>query len=281
MPLFRKPTFPDALCLEAMEMLAGQIHAHGAPHLPRVPTVLSRWTPLSDSRRSPDDSRTVAAWADDTFARVLQSCRMDDWTISLVPAGGMAERGVRATPLRSHWRREAPEVVHHDLRGEPVVLYRDEDMHRMGVFALKCLLQLATLRMASAAAPGGYSPARHAWHVASTAVFGGGGLDMLNMEDELLSISAAHGVVRTADARELVRAVEVMTVLAMRARRLTPEQIVASYGQVLGKGFRRRVRAISEGIDRHGSELKLLQRLADGRICNASAQVALRTRLSA
>ena len=281
MPLFRTQTFRDDICLEAMEMLAWQIRAFGAPHLPRVPTVLSRWTALSSMRRELDDMRDAGAWAQDTFARVLQEARMEDWNVECVPADTAASVGVAATTMATRWGSGAMGAIHGNLRGNPVVLYRGSDVEEAGRFPLVALLQLATLRMASCERPDSYSPERHAWWVASTAVFGGAGPDLLNLEGMMEQLAQEHGMVRRTEAKDLTTAAEIMTVMAMRVRRLTPEQMIASYGQVMGKGFRKRVRAICDGIDRHTAELKLLQSLSDGRMCNASAQVELRTPIRA
>ena len=262
-------------------MLAWQIRSFGAPHLPRVPTVLSRWTALSSMRREMDDLRDAEAWAQDTFARILQEARMEDWNVECVPAETAAAVGVSATTMVTRWGTGAMGAIHGNLKGKPVVLYRRTDVEEAGRMPLVAMLQLATLRMASCERPDGYSPERHAWWVASTAVFGGAGPDLLSLEEMVAQLAKEHGMVRRADAQHLTTAIEVMTVMAMRVRRLTPEQMIASYGQVMGKGFRKRVRAICDGIDRHDAELKLLQGMSDGRMCNTSAQVELRTPIRA
>ena len=239
------------------------VNMFGSPHLPKVPTVLQRFEPLCDTAYSEEDSRSPADWAQDVFARVVADCRMDDWTLSCREAPEGPQDGLHHMPLGRVWHRQAPGAYHVDLLGNPVVLYKPDSLEVPGAFALSVILQLATLRLASAPVPEHYSAEDHARILMGMAVYNGQGFELLGMADMLTDHFCEAGLLQRGEVNAFVNELEYVTVMGMRARSLAPEQMIATYGPSLTRTMRKRIWNLVGELDAYAPEMKLLRHLSN------------------
>ena len=244
------------------------INAHGAPHLPRVPTVFSRYEPLARTCYGPDEQRAPAHWADDLFARTASESHAERLASHSLPRSEPDQLLFR--PLSELWHRNAPGDVAYDIAGRSVCTYTLGDENIRGRMATGFLVQIATLRLLSAAPPDAYDACDHASLLVAALVFNGQGLEALNLLPEL----ARTPVGQLSQAR-LGQELEHATLLAMVVRGLVPEQIIATYGPVLSPALRKRVWTLCQGFADYTPEVKLLRRLCAGTQCPESAQASL------
>ena len=261
--LVSRRSLPEARKLWHMETLAWAIREFGAPHLPRVPSVLRRFEALHTTVRHTDDERLPADWASDLLGRVQADCRMESWILHSRQKNDTVDAEYREVPLSSRFHPAAPDRIRVNILGEPVVLADPATYGTQGATALSYILQLATLRLASSEAPETYSHDLHAQTLLAASVYNSAGLELIAMGDLFINYVVERGWLRRADASGFIAELEFATVLGMRVRGLTPEQIIASYGPVLSKGLRKRIWALSADVDRLAPEFKLLKHLTN------------------
>ena len=254
--------------------LSTLMRGHGAPHLPRVPTVFQRFEPLSDTRLDDTDQRTPENFAQDLLARVVGEAHMDGRVSHGLPIH--ASDHLRIAPLSDTWHPAAPGEVAYDVAGRPVCTYDPGEAGRAGAVARTFVVQLAQLRLASTAVPHDYHPADHPHLLVMAGVFNGQGLDMLALSAFLAKRTEFQGM----SEKTLVAEIEHATVLGMVVRGLVPEQVIGSYGPVLPQSFRKRVPAISHALEDAADEVKILRSLCRNVACPESAQASLRARLA-
>jgi|GEM_PF-3182587 len=261
--------------------LAWMTNTFGSPYLPRVPSVLQRYESLAETAFNEEDTRTSEDWAQDLFGRIVNECHMEDWTLSCRPMPDAPDDGLHAFLLSSTWHRMAPGSYHVDILGNPVVIYNADKVSEPGAIALSFILQLATLRLASAPVPDDYNAEDHARLLVEMAVYNAQGLELMAMADMLADHLVQQGLLRQRDVSRFLSELEFTTILGMRTRNLAPEQIVATYGPLLTRTFRKRVWNLVEELNSYGPEMKLMQRLASGKDCAEHAQLSLREVVSA
>lgn len=261
--LVSRRSLPDTRKLWHMETLAWAIREFGAPHLPRVPSVLQRFEPLHTTLRDPEDGRLPGDWASDLLGRVQSDCRMENWILHFRQKSGDADVDYREVALMSRFHLAAPGRIHVNILGEPVVLADPSTYGVAGRTALDYIVQLATLRMASSEAPDAYRHELHAHAIMAMCVFNAAGLELIAMENQLIAYLVEAGWLKRSDASEFIAELEFATVLGMRVRGLAPEQIIASYGPILSKGLRKRVWSLCGEIDKLAPEFKTLKLLTN------------------
>ena len=256
--------------------LAWMTNTFGSPYLPRVPSVLQRYEQLSETAYSAEDTRSPEDWAQDLFGRIVNECHMEDWTLSCRVRPTEPEDGLHMLLLARTWERTAPGAYFVDILGNPVVVYDEADLDVPGAFAMSVILQLATLRLASAPVPEDYDVDNHARLLVEMAVYNAQGLELLAMADMLADYFVQMGFLPQREVSRFLSELEFATILGMRTRNLAPEQIVATYGPLLTRTFRKRIWNLVEELNSYGPEMKLMQRLASGKDCAEHAQVSLR-----
>ena len=250
------------------------MRGHGAPNLPRVPTVFQRFEPLGGTHLADTDQRTPENFAQDLLARVVGEANMDGRVSHALPI--QASDHLRVASLSETWHPSAPGELAYDVAGRPVCIYDPGKATRPGAVARTFIVQLAQLRLAATAVPHDYHPADHAHFLIMAGVFNGQGLDMLTLGASLAKRPEFRGLSEKA----LVAEIEHAAVLGMTVRGLVPEQMVGSYGPVLPQGFRKRIPALCHALEDAEDEVKILRSLCRRTACPESAQASLRTRFA-
>ena len=284
MPLLRvlksRSTLNQTRTLWHIEHMAWLINAHGPIHLPRVPSVLQRFESLSQTAYRSDDARTQEDWAEDLFGRVVTDCHMQDWDLKCRELPDDPDKGIAGVSVARTWHPKAPGLYYVDVLGNPVVVSDPDNASCEGGMALSYILQLATLRLISSNAPEHYDPYQHAMAVMGVAVYNGQGLECLAMASRLTQHLLSSGRVKQSEINAFIGELEFATVLAMKARGLAPEQVVASYGPILERSLRKRIWSIYQELEAFAPEVKLLQRLCSGFHDSENNQAQLRSAVS-
>lgn len=248
-----KPSSGDTI--RQIQDLTFLITRFGEPRLPRVPALLARHEPLSESVQRPDDSRSALDWAGDLFARAVSEAGMGAQLSHTLPR--TAEDHLRPVSLSESWHEGVAGEVAYDVAGRGVCVFDEADTMRPGAVAADFFVQMALTRLVGTTPPDGFVSNDQAPLVLAALVFNGHGLEALGLLPQL----RANPVFRRFDESELRAEIEELSVLAMYARGLVPEQIVASYGRLLDGGFRKRVFALHNEQRTYVPEMKILRGL--------------------
>lgn len=278
MPFWSKPTKrepgtdPDTI----FAACAWQMRGFGAPRLPRIPPVFQRRDALAETAHDPEGPHSAEEWAENIFYRITADAEIGDFEVQLVARGREEEHGVRRIPLSNCWAEGAPMSYCVDVRGRPTVLWDRASVGEPGRLAADLQVQLAILRLAAVGTPEDYDDRSFLTLLTQAAVGAGMGLDWLGNEvavEDALRREGGPAVRSFLTVRDML---ETGLLVAMRARRLSPEQIIASYGPALPPKFRKRIFSLCADIDGYEPELKLLQTVCDRKSGCGAAQASLR-----
>jgi len=257
-----------------LEHLSALIRAHGAPNLPRVPTVFQRFEPLCETHLADTDQRSSENFAQDLLARTVGDAHMDGRISHGLPI--TASDHLRMAPLSETWHPDAPGHIHYDVAGRPVCTYASEKAPTPGALARTFIVQLAQIRLISGVVPKDYDPRTHAHLLVMAGVFNGQGLDMLALAPSMAKRPEFKGL----SEKVLKNDIQHATILAMVVRGLVPEQIIASYGPVLSQQFRKRIPSICHALEDTADKVKILRNICRNSKCSESAQVSLHKRFA-
>ena len=235
--MFTSRLVRESDALLQFEVLSWLIRRYGPPARPAVPSPLHKSPPLEALVWSDQDSRSVHDWADDVVGIVRAASDAEDVPISLTtdPAlagalfydpDGCSLPGYMTVQTALH----IAELRTHDIRR---------------AFELELdALGLALVQLCAA------SYSRQGFVLANR----------VSMVSEALFNPDST---RNVPVRLVENALCFSTCLALRARKQTAEQIIATYGSRMNKRFRRKVRQACIQIDGFESELKTLQMIAE------------------
>lgn len=244
------------------EIMAWLIRRSGPPARPTVPSPLHKTASFESLYWDETDSRSVFDWADDNFGAIKSDCKMDDWTVTVIPAGdGIDPMSVTPTRELTSPQSQTPYVV--DLHGRPVFFYDPRDCVEPGYFTARTILRLAELRLTGfeSASPLSTLSARMA--VLTTACYARQGFTLANLPREVSAFLTSDHDLRAVPHRVVMNTLCFSTCLALRIKRQSEEMILATYGTRMPKVFRRKVRQACRQIDSFDQELKLLQIMSE------------------
>lgn len=244
------------------EIMAWLIRRHGPPARPTVPSPLHKSSSLEDLHWDASDSRSVFDWADDSFGMIKSDCRMDDWTVTVIPAGdGVDPSSVMPTRQLASPHSHAPYIV--DLHGRPVFFYDPRDCVEPGYFTARAVLRLAELRLTGFESATPLSGFTGRMAVLTAACYGRQGLALANLPRDVSAFLTSDQDLRAVPHRVVMNTLCFSTCLALRIRRQSEEMILATYGARMPKVFRRKIKQACRQIDSFEQELKLLQVMSE------------------
>ncbi len=227
-PLFdsRLVRHDDALLI--FETFAYLTRRHGQPGRPPVPSPLHKTRGLDDLRFDANGQRTLFDFAQDGFASVLQTMRLD-------PAG------------------RALHAADHDQPG--FLTYDPKRIEDDGYLVARLIIGVAAQELALFRPAFEPSTYQRAIVLLAGAAFFRTGLVLPRLLPAVVTELSQFGV----PARFVENTLLFSASLGLRVARQTPEQIVATYGPVLSRTARKKIRPACRQIDGLEPELKLLR----------------------
>ena len=216
----------DALLIT--ETFAWLIRQYGPPARPPVPSPLHRVAGLEDIQFDPSDRRTAFDFAQDSFASVLQVMRME-------PDG------------------RALHACAHDQPG--FLTYDPARLEEPGYLVARLVIGLAADALSLFRPDVEPGPFGRATILLAGAAFFRAGLSLPRLLPATTGELSQFGV----PARFVENTLLFASCLALSVARQTPEQIVATYGPILSKTARRKIRPACRQIDEYDTEVKLLR----------------------
>ena len=243
------------------EVMAWLIRRYGPPKKAAVPSPIHKTKQLSDLHWQEDDTRPVFDWAEDNFGQVKSECGMSDWPIQIAP---YPHEPYDTTRMRfsQNWNMDSREPYYVDGYGRPVIHYDPRRCSEPGYFVARIILKLAEIKLMNFTPERGISPLQSGILTLSTAAYIGQGFTLAALPN-----AVAHYLEREEDTsrvpqRVVDNALAFSTCTTLLARKLSAEQIVATYGSVMSKKLRKKIRPACKQIESYTSEIKTLRLLS-------------------
>lgn len=243
------------------EVMAYLVNEFGAPPRPPVPSPLHKTPGLESLAWAQLDTRSIFDWAEDHFGAIKSLCHMDRYEAALLPAG----EGLDADQMAASHRLDALAAgrVPYSKTSTTPILYDPRDCSEPGHFAATTILQLAQQRVA------GYQPEillsnlMQKMVVLTAAVYNRQGFVLANLPGHVARFLTSAEDTRAVPHRVVLNTLCFSTCLALRIRRQSAEQIIATYGTRMTKSFRRKIKQACRQIDTEPEALAVLQMLAE------------------
>lgn len=243
------------------EVMAYLVKKFGSPPRPPVPSPLHKSPGLERLAWTELDSRSIFDWAEDHFGLIKSVCNMDDFKMVLHPAG----EGLDADQVAASQRLDAlaaGRIPYGDSEKHPI-LFDPRDCAEPGHFAATTILQLAEQRVADYRPEVALSRLNMKMVVLTAAAYNRQGFVLANLPDIVSRYLTTPDDTRAVPHRIVLNTLCFSTCLALRIRRQSAEQIVATYGTQMPKAFRRKIRQACRQIDSETEALEVLQMLAE------------------
>ncbi len=234
-----------------------------------VPKVLNPETPIDERCWGDEDCRTVFAWAEAEVMQLAKACDMQHWSVQVAPDGHKAKlqaaNSVTITPLKSSaWQAGEYPGYFVDYFGRPVFFYDPRQCIEPGYFAKTLIPQFALLKIYAKHPPLEFGESSIKSLVQMTACHMGLGFTMLALcqgqrSESWTPLSILTSTQDQEDSRSSSAAYLCGTLLSLTAHRLTPEQIIATYGPLMSERTRRDLRPALSQIESQTDLLKLLR----------------------
>ncbi len=239
-----------------------------------VPKVINPSAPISQRCWGDEDCRTVFAWAEAEVVHIAKACDMEHWSVQVAPNGQKAKRqaanSVTITPLKSSaWQAGEYPGYFVDYFGRPVFFYDPRRCAEPGYFAKTLIPQFALLKIYAKHPPLEFGEISIKSLVQITACHMGLGFTMLALSQNqnterqnngnwtpLAILAGSQGQEDTPNSSA---AYLYGTLLSLTAHRLTPEQIIATYGPLMSERTRKNLRPALSQIESQTDLLKLLR----------------------
>ena len=273
--MLNKSTLTDESVAIYYDMMIWLSAQYGPPVKQAVPKVLNPDLPLHERCWGEDDPRTVFAWAEAETAHLSKVCKMDDWSVQVAPNGNKtpltptsgsapADEAASLTPLKSNaWSEDKYPGYFVDYFGRPTFFYDPRRCMEAGYFAKTLLPQFALLKIYAKHPPLEFGDDCLSSLMQMTACHMGLGFTLLALSQR----GSPQGwspramiMPRQPDADELPYLYG--TLIGLAAHRMTREQIIATYGQLMTQRTRKSLDAAYDQIESHTDVLKLLKLLS-------------------
>ncbi len=249
--MFNSRLVRESDALLQFETLSWMIQRYGPPTRPAVPSPLHKSPSLADLAYEPTDTRDVHDWADDTVGTIRSACEAESLPIALCT------------------NEDHPHVL----------FYETARCETPGYLTVRTILHIIELQTAGigAAMEMEFSPLQNALVRLTAAAYLRQGFTLAALPALTAEALSLQTPAQAVPARLVLNGACFATCLALRARRQTAEQIIATYGMRMSKAFRKKVRQASTQIDGFEPELKLLQLIAEPKPIRASATARAQT----
>lgn len=244
------------------EVMAWLLQRYGPPKKPKVPSPIHKIEKLSDLSWREDDTRTVFDWAQDNFGRIKYECGMDDWSVQIAPRPD-EPFDARHMQFAQPWNMDSKEPYFVDGYGRPVIYYDPRHCEEAGYFSARMIIKLAEIKLMNFVPAQGISPLQSGVLALTTACYMRQGFNIAALPE-----AAAYYLTRESDTAPVPRRIIDNTLafsssLMLRSCNLSPEQIIATYGSLMHKKFRKKIRPACKQVESYKPEIKLMRLLAN------------------
>ncbi|WP_026940593.1 hypothetical protein [Hellea balneolensis] len=243
-------------------VLAWLIRKYGPPRKPKVPSPLNKPEQLDKLSWLDDSELGVDEWAQSQFKNIKNLCGMRNWPVQLAASADKLNKTGQVLSAKNwNMNNEAPYYV--DGYGRPVIYFDPPECSKPGYFALSTISKLAEIKLMNFPLEVPVSPLRAKVMIFAAACYMRQGFEMATLLKaqplELLETNITPFVAKRILHRNL--AFSICTLLL--SLKLTPEQIVATYGPIMSKRFRNKLRPACKYAETYETELMILRILAN------------------
>ena len=242
------------------EVMAWLIRRYGPAKKAAVPSPIHKTEQLSDLCWQEDDMRTVFDWAEDNFGRVKDECGMSDWSIQIAPCPD-EPCDTKHMRFSQSWNMDSKETYYVDGYGRPVIHYDPRRCCKPGYFAARIILKLAEIKLMNFVPERGISPLQSGILSLCTAAYMGQGFILTALPNAVADYLTREEDTSPVPQRVIHNSLAFSTCITMLSRQLSPEQIVATYGSLMSKNLRKKIRPACKQIESYNSEIKILRLL--------------------
>lgn len=260
--MFNSRLMRDEDAFLQFELMAWLINRYGPPKAPKVPSPIHKTEQFYDTCWREEDTRTVFDWAEDMFGAIKSACDMDGWSIQIAPC---ADEPVQSKHMRfaQEWNMGGKEPYYVDGYGRPVIHYDPRHCEEPGYFAARLILKLAEIRLMNFVPENGVSPLMSGILTLTAAAYMGQGFVLASLPDVISYYLTREDDTQPVPPRIINNTLAFSGSLVLLARRQMPEQIVATYGTLMTKPFRKKIRPACKQIQSYKPELKMMQMLTN------------------
>lgn len=233
--MFQQRLIRDDDALIMFEALAFLIRQSGLPARPQVPSPLHKSQGLDSIAYDERDTRSVQDWAQDSFATILDGMAIDPTDLRLIAS---------TRPLSDD---------------RSTLTFNPDRAQEPGQFISRLALQLIEQRMVRFNPGVPLTAIQRALIRLTGCAYYRQGFALTQCLPALTEELSAWKVPQ----RLVENALVFSSCLTLIVRRQTPEQIVATYGSIMSKSVRRKIRPACRQIDNFKPEVKLLQVIAE------------------
>ncbi|MEP1229407.1 MAG: hypothetical protein ABJG88_01895, partial [Litorimonas sp.] len=146
-----------------------------------------------------------------------------------------------------------------DNRGQTIIFYDPNRLHQIGYFAAHIILKLAELRLRQIQIEYVQSPLTQYLTTLSAVCYNRQGFNLMNLTPYVSEYFTDDMGKKPISSRLIENALCFTAVMALRTHRQSNEQIIATYGQIIPKTCRKKVRQAYKQTQDFEHDLKLMQ----------------------
>jgi len=221
---------------------------------------LAKTEQLSDLCWQEDDARTVFDWAQDNFGRVKDECGMGDWSVQIAPNPD-EPYNTKHMRFSQSWNMDSKEPYYVDGYGRPVIHYDPRHCSEPGYFAARIILKLAEIKLMNFVPERGISPLQSGILTLAAAAYMGQGFTLAALPKAVALYLTKEDDTSPVPQRVIDNSLAFSSCTTLLAKNLSPEQIVATYGSIMSKHLRKKIRPACKQIESYTPEIKVLRLL--------------------
>lgn len=244
------------------EVMSWLVRRYGPPKKSAVPSPIHKTELLSELCWQEDDARTVANWAQDNFGRIKSECGMTDWSVQIAPCPD-EPYNTKHMRFSQSWNMDSKEPYYVDGYGRPVIHYDPHHCVEPGYFAARVILKLAEIKLMNFVPERGVSPLQSGILTLTAAAYMRQGFTLAALPKAVAYYLTREGDTSYVPQRVIDNTLAFATCTALLARKLSTEQIVATYGSIMSKQLRKKIRPACKQIESYNSEIKVLRLLTN------------------
>lgn len=244
------------------EVMSWLIKRYGPPKSPKVPSPIHKIEQLSELSWREDDARTVFDWAQDNFGRIKSECGMEDWSVQIAPHPD-DPFNARHMQFAQSWNMVSKEPYYVDGYGRPVIHYDPRHCEDPGYFAARVIIKLAEIKLMNFVPEQGVSPMQSGILTLTAACYMRQGFTLSALPEAVGYYLTRESDTSPVPRRIIYNTVAFSTCLMLLARKLAPEQIIATYGSLMHKNFRKKIRPACKQVESYKAEIKVMRLLTE------------------
>jgi len=240
------------------DVMSWLINRYGPPQKPKVPSPLQRPEQLSTLSWQIDDTRNVHEWAIDNFEQIKNDCGISEWSVQIAPQADNTHSGKHMS-FSQDWNVTSKDPYYVDGYGRPIIHYDPLQCDAPGYFAARIILKLAEIKLMSFTPEREVSPLESKIMTLTAASYMRQGFTLAALPQMVKAYFSTDDKAAEVNRRIITNSLAVSTCTILLSHRLTTEQIVATYGTVMTKRFRKKIRPACKQIETYKSDIKLMR----------------------